>query len=93
MATPGEAARAFVVTVTAETATIRGLLSITSLGGSVSRREVTGDTCSEVVSALALITALAIDPSATTAPDPPGATLRTRRRRRRHPGSARRRTA
>jgi hypothetical protein len=72
VATPGEAARAFLVTVTPETGTIRGLLSITSLGGSVSRREVTGDTCSEVVSALALITALAIDPSAATAPNPLG---------------------
>jgi hypothetical protein len=58
VATPGEAARAFVVTVTRETGTIRGLLSITSLDGAVSEREVTGDTCREVVSALALITAL-----------------------------------
>ena len=70
-ATPAETARTFVVTVTRETGTVHGLLSIASLDGAVSRREVTGDTCTEVVAALALITALAIDPLATTAPEGP----------------------
>jgi hypothetical protein len=65
-AAENERARTFVVTVTLENEIVRGSLSITSVDGSASRREVTGDTCSEVVSALALITALAIDPSAST---------------------------
>ena len=70
-AAEGEAARTFVVAVTREPRTIRGVLSITGLDGAVSRREVTGDSCDEVVSALALITALAVDPLAATAPEPP----------------------
>jgi hypothetical protein len=68
-AAEGAAARTFVVAVTRETRTIRGVLSITGLDGAVSRREVTGDSCDEVVSALALITALAVDPLAATAPE------------------------
>jgi hypothetical protein len=63
-----EHARAFVATVTPDKGTFRGQLLITSLDGTTSSREVTGDTCSEVASALALITALAIDPSAAIEP-------------------------
>jgi hypothetical protein len=63
-----EHARTFVVTVTPDKGTFRGQLLITSLDGITSSREVTGDTCSEVASALALITALAIDPSAAIEP-------------------------
>ncbi len=71
LAAPNETARAFDVTVTRETDTIRGVLSITGVDGTVSKREVTGDSCGEVVSALALITALAIDPLAATRPGAP----------------------
>jgi hypothetical protein len=72
-AAPDEAARAFVVTATAEAGTVRGTLSISNLDGSSSRREITGDTCGEVVSVLALIPALAIDPLARMAtPATPG---------------------
>jgi hypothetical protein len=69
-AAEGEPARAFVVNITRDTTAIRGALSITGLDGSVSKREVTGESCNEVVSALALITALAIDPQASIAPEP-----------------------
>jgi hypothetical protein len=49
----------------------RGSLQITTVDGAVSRREVNGESCAEVVSALALITALAIDPRAVvTGPGP-----------------------
>jgi hypothetical protein len=68
-AAEGEPARAFVVNITRDTNAIRGALSIAALDGSVSKREVMGESCDEVVSALALITALAIDPLASTAPE------------------------
>jgi hypothetical protein len=68
-AAEGEPARAFVVNITRDANAIRGALSITGLDGSVSKREVSGESCNEVVSALALITALAIDPLASTAPE------------------------
>jgi hypothetical protein len=68
-AAEGEPARAFVVNITSDTNAIRGALSITALDGSVSKREVTGGSCDEVISALSLITALAIDPRASTAPE------------------------
>lgn len=67
-ATSAEASRAFDAAVIRESATIRGLLTITNLDGSQSKREITGDRCDEVVSALALITALAIDPLARETP-------------------------
>ncbi len=72
-AAEGEPARAFVIAVTRDTSTVRGVLVIAGLDGAVSRREVTGDSCEEVTSALALITALAVDPLAATAPVPPPA--------------------
>jgi hypothetical protein len=58
-----ERARAFDVDVSAGGSGSRGVLRITALDGSVTRRAVAGATCAEVVSALALMTALAIDPS------------------------------
>ena len=64
-AAEGDAARTFVVAVTRETRTIRGVLSIAGLDGAVSRREVTGDSCDEVVSALAFITAHGVAANAT----------------------------
>ena len=72
-AAEGEPARAFVIAVTRDTSTVRGVLVIAGLDGAVSRREVTGDSCEEVTSALALITALAVNPLAATAPVPPPA--------------------
>jgi hypothetical protein len=69
-----EPARAFDVRVRAEDGESRGVLQITSLDGTVSLRDVTGETCAAVVSALALMTALAIDPRAATAIDPPATT-------------------
>jgi hypothetical protein len=59
-----EPARAFAVELRADGSKSRGVLRITGLGGEVTSREVAGDTCEEVVSALTLITALAIDPQA-----------------------------
>jgi hypothetical protein len=68
--TQDEPARTFVVAVSPEANGVRGILVVTSLDGAVSKREIAGDTCSEVVSALALVTALAIDPAAATEPGP-----------------------
>jgi hypothetical protein len=45
----------------------KGHLSLRGLDGSVTEREVSADNCAEVASALALIAALALDPTATTA--------------------------
>jgi hypothetical protein len=59
-----EPARTFLVAVRADGARTRGGLQITELDGAVSRREVDGETCEAVVSALAFTTALAIDPRA-----------------------------
>jgi hypothetical protein len=58
-------ARAFDVDVSAGGNRSGGVLRITALDGSVAQRAVAGATCAEVVSALALMTALAIDPSGT----------------------------
>lgn len=58
-----ERARAFDVDVSAGGSGSRGVLRITAPDGTVTRRAVAGASCAEVVSALALMTALAIDPS------------------------------
>ena len=63
-AAPDEPGRSFAIAVTAEGNGERGVLAVASGGGAVSTREVFGDTCNEVVLALALMTALAIDPAA-----------------------------
>lgn len=64
----GETARRFSVRVEAIDARFRGQLSLSD----GSSREVEGATCDAVVNAMALITALAIDPKASTAPvEPP----------------------
>jgi hypothetical protein len=57
-----EVARTFLVGTSPEGTKSRGFLQIIGTDGVVSRREVTGDTCEEVVSALALMITLAIDP-------------------------------
>jgi hypothetical protein len=64
----GESARTFTVTVTQQAQRIHGRLKIEDPPAPPSVRDVSGEQCSEIVSALALITALAIDPRASTAP-------------------------
>jgi hypothetical protein len=64
LAAPGESARRFSVRVEAIGDRFRGHLALSD----GSSREVDGATCAAVVSAMALITALAIDPKASTAP-------------------------
>jgi len=60
--------RLFVVTMTGSNDRSYGRLQIYGTSGSVFAREVAGENCSEVASALALVTALAIDPQAFTIP-------------------------
>lgn len=45
-----------------------GHLVVRALDGSTTERELVGDTCDEVVAALALVAALTVDPNATTRP-------------------------
>jgi hypothetical protein len=74
IAGPGEQARAFTVTIVRAGKRARGALVIDDPRGPGGAREVSGESCGEVASALALVTALAIDPKAKTAarlPPPP----------------------
>jgi hypothetical protein len=48
-----------------------GVLTVRTPDGSTSEREVTAASCEQVLSALALVTALALDPDASTAPIAP----------------------
>jgi hypothetical protein len=59
-----EQARVFVATITVADALVTGRLEIQGPGAEVSVRNVSGKTCEEVTDALALITALVLDPSA-----------------------------
>lgn len=68
VAAAGEKARTFAVRLMQEGRLIRGRLAIEEPASQTEIREVTGERCAEVVSALALITALAVDPQASTAP-------------------------
>ena len=68
VAAAGEKARTFAVHVTQEGRSIHGRLAIEESSMQTEIREITGERCAEVVSALALITALAVDPHASTAP-------------------------
>jgi hypothetical protein len=61
--------RKFIVTVTQQRKEASGRLEIVA-GGTTAARDVSGANCAEVVSALALFTALAIDPSASIEPNP-----------------------
>jgi hypothetical protein len=63
-----EPGRTFAITIRVEGARTRGRLTIDTGQGSPAARDVVGGTCEEVVSALGLVTALAIDPNASTAP-------------------------
>jgi len=64
----GRDSRLFVVSFTYEAHNVLGRLQIFDNGGSVVIREVNGDSCREVASALALITALSLDPEASKIP-------------------------
>ncbi len=68
VAAAGEKARTFTVRLAQEGGSIRGRLAIDESAAQTEIREVTGERCAEVISALALITALAVDPQASTAP-------------------------
>jgi hypothetical protein len=63
-----EANRTFVVVIQRQGARFVGSLVVRGGDGDTTAREVTGEQCSEVASALALATSLAIDPNATLAP-------------------------
>jgi hypothetical protein len=61
-------ARHFVIEVAPRGPRVHGRLLVTDVGGESTVREVDGDTCDEVAEALALMTALAIDPHASLVP-------------------------
>jgi len=65
----GTARRKFGIRVTRSAGAVRGELTIDNRG-SKTTRNVSGTTCDEVVSALALATALAVDPEALGEPTP-----------------------
>ncbi len=69
-ASGSEPGRTFDVSLTGEGSRSRGVLRITDAGGRVTKRDVAGETCTEVAGALALVAALAIDPQARTGTDP-----------------------
>jgi len=73
-AAEGEAARTLKVEITAAPGRFQGRLAVEDPAGPSAVREVGGASCDEVVSALALIAALTIDPQASTAPTPPSPT-------------------
>jgi hypothetical protein len=65
-ARPDEPAREFLVRVRAEVSAFSGRLEIRSRDGRAAIRNVDAKTCDEITAALALITALTIDPNAAT---------------------------
>jgi hypothetical protein len=70
LATDKEPVRRFVVTISFAGSTPMGRLAVHGPGSEPSERTVSGKSCEEVVAALALMTALAIDPSHTPPQDP-----------------------
>jgi hypothetical protein len=66
-----EAARVFVVNVVARGRGVMGRLTVREASGVEATRSVAGEGCEEVVGALALMTAMAVDPNASTAPARP----------------------
>ncbi len=66
----GETARVLVVRIEARGERFAGSLSIDDAGARSTPREVEGATCAEVVGALGLVAALAVDPHASVAPRP-----------------------
>jgi hypothetical protein len=63
-----EGATALGVTIARVPGGATGTLTVETADGTTSEREVTAASCEQVVGALALVTALAIDPQASTAP-------------------------
>ena len=63
-----DASRSFSVALSSEPGRAVGRIEIEGPGGAVATREVAGQTCAGVVSALALVAALAIDPLAAESP-------------------------
>jgi hypothetical protein len=63
-----DASRSFLVTLSSEPGRAVGRIEIDGPGGVVATREVAGQTCGGVVSALALVAALAVDPLAAESP-------------------------
>jgi hypothetical protein len=70
-AEPQESGRSVEVSITWQGSVAQGLLVVSGAEGSNTRREVTGSDCAEVVSALALVAALVIDPRASSDPIAP----------------------
>jgi hypothetical protein len=70
-AVPGELARSFVVTVSLDESGALARVDFVDPDGSAISRSVRGATCDEVVSGIALVTALAIDARATSEPAAP----------------------
>jgi hypothetical protein len=62
----GEEARTFSVVIDASEARYRVSLEIVGADGTVNRRDLDGSDCAELVSAVALVAALAVDPEAST---------------------------
>ncbi|HMJ51168.1 MAG TPA: hypothetical protein VK540_03810 [Polyangiaceae bacterium] len=60
----GEPARTFIIGVDASVSPLRGYLRVVYPDGRSSARDVEGESCAEIVDALALITALDVDPDA-----------------------------
>jgi hypothetical protein len=67
-ALPNERAMKLTVVIKEVTGGDRGSLELESVDGATSARRVSAANCEQVVSALALMTALAVDPNASTAP-------------------------
>jgi hypothetical protein len=70
LATSGDFARTFVVTIGRRGGSLVGSLVVRQADGTTESREVAGPDCGEVSTVLALATALAIDPQASLAPAP-----------------------
>jgi hypothetical protein len=69
-AAPGEDARTFVIVIESRAAGFAGSLTVREGAGVTVARRVLANRCSEVAEALALSTALAVDPSALTRTEP-----------------------
>jgi hypothetical protein len=67
-ALPNESATTLTVVIKEVEGGNRGILELEAADGTISARHVSAADCEQVVSALALMTALAVDPNASTAP-------------------------
>jgi hypothetical protein len=77
-AEPGESALTFLVNISLTVEGVRGQVAIREPNGSLSLRDVPGSDCSEVLSAMALIAALTVDPLARPDREVPVAARRRR---------------